>query len=139
MSGHRAEVLLPVGFGLAIGACVTAALTFTGTVARVALMVMAVGLFGVWARRCLPALATGGVTWCFATGFLVYGKGELAFGADDLYRLGAFAASALAGCAWAALRARHRRLPRPPARSRAPHHRTPIILRRAHARPVPRR
>ncbi|SDJ73363.1 hypothetical protein [Nonomuraea jiangxiensis] len=139
MSVHRAEVLLPVGFACAIGACVTAALVFIETTARVALMVAAVGLFGVWARRCLPALAAGVMAWCFATGFLVHAKGELSFGTGDLFRLGVFAASALTGCAWAALRVRRRRRPWPPARSRAGRHPVPILLRLLHTRPVPRR
>ncbi|MGW0801486.1 hypothetical protein [Nonomuraea sp. NPDC002799] len=99
MRGRSGEVLLPAGFVLAVGACVVAAVAFAEISARVVLVTVAVGLFGVWARRYLAALATGVMAWCFATGFLVHAAGELAFQPDDLARLGTISVAALVGCA----------------------------------------
>ncbi|MER6950380.1 hypothetical protein ABT294_40810 [Nonomuraea sp. NPDC000554] len=124
------EMLLPAGFICAVGTCAVASLAFSETAARVAVMAAAVGLFGSWARRYLAALATGVMAWCFATGFLTHAKGELAFGPDDLLRLAAFTAVALAGCAWG----HTRRVRRPYRLMRADLRRTPMLLRRLHGR-----
>ncbi|MFG1707858.1 hypothetical protein ACFLIM_32090 [Nonomuraea sp. M3C6] len=129
MRGRPVEVLLPAGFVFVVGACAVAALAFSEATARVSVMAVAVGLFGVWARRYLAALATGVMAWCFASGFLVHAEGELAFGRDDLVRLAAFVIVAVAGCACAhARRARRRhRLMRADAR------RAPVLVGRLHA------
>ncbi|MEV1172305.1 hypothetical protein [Nonomuraea sp. NPDC049784] len=129
------EVLLPAGFGFAVGACAVASLTFSETTARVALVGVAVGVFGAWARRYLAALATGVMAWCFATGFLAHTEGELAFGHDDLVRLAAFTVVALVGCAWGCVR----RMRRPYRLMRADLRRAPVLLGRLHGAPVQER
>ncbi|MFI7131603.1 hypothetical protein ACIBQ1_38415 [Nonomuraea sp. NPDC050153] len=123
-------MLLPAGFACAVGGCVVASLAFSESTARVVVMAVVVGMFGAWARRYPAALATGVMSWCFATGFLVHAGGELAFGADDLVRLGAFTAVALMGCALA----HARRARRPYRRMRADLRRTPVLVGRLHGR-----
>jgi hypothetical protein len=100
----RVLVQLPAGFCLAIGACVAAALLFPGATARVVLVATAVAVFAAWSGRYVAALATAAMSWCFATGFLVYPEGELAFTHDDLVRLAGFGAVAVAGCAFGRVR-----------------------------------
>ncbi|MET7332700.1 hypothetical protein [Nonomuraea sp. NPDC005650] len=131
MRGRPVEMLLPAGFVWAVGACVVATVAFAEATARVIVMAVAVGVFGVWARRYLAALATGAMSWCFATGFLAHPAGQLAFGSEDLLRLAAFTAVALVGCAWGYVlgaRRRHRLM-------RADPRRDPVILGRLHGRP----
>ncbi len=130
MRGRPLEMLLPAGFVCAVGACAVASLAFSESTARVVVMVVVVGLFGAWARRWPAALATGVIAWCFATGFLVHGGGELSFGADDLVRLAAYTAVALMGCALAYAR----RVRRPYRRMRADLRRTPVLVGRLHGR-----
>ncbi|GAA3248508.1 hypothetical protein [Nonomuraea helvata] len=130
MRRHPLEVLLPVGFGCAVATCALASLTLFETTARVALMGVAVGVFGLWARRYLAALATGVMAWCFATGFLVHTEAELAFGHNDLVRLAAFTVIALVGCVWARarwLRRRYRLM-------RTDRRRAPVLLGQLHGR-----
>jgi uncharacterized membrane protein YdjX (TVP38/TMEM64 family) len=131
MRGRPVEMLLPAGFVWAVGACVVAGLAFSEATARNVVMAVAVGVFGVWVRRYFAALATGAMSWCFATGFLAHPQGQLAFGADDLRRLAVFTAVALVGCAWgyaSGARRRHRLM-------RADPRRAPVILGRLHGRP----
>jgi len=136
MRGHPVEVLIPAGFVFAVGGCVMAAMTVSQTTARVILVAVAVGLFAIWAKHYLAALATGAMAWCFVTGFLVHAEGELAFGTDDLVRLAALAAAALAGCAYGhALHVRRsRRRLRRLMRARADARRAPVLQGRLHAR-----
>ena len=136
MRGRPVEVLLPPGFIFAVGGCAMAAMTVTETMARVILVAAVVGLFAVWARRCLAVLATGTMAWCFETGFLVHAEGELTFGRDDLVRLAALTATALAGCACGqVLRVRRsRRRARRLMRARADVRRAPVLRGRLHAR-----
>ncbi|MFC4014093.1 hypothetical protein ACFOY2_43180 [Nonomuraea purpurea] len=120
MRGRPMAVLLPAGFVLGVGSCVVATV-LSGVAARLAVVAVAAGLYGAWARRWSAALATAVLAWCFATGFLVRGRGELTFTPDDLATMGEFVLTALAGCACAAvhaavLRARRRRAMRARAR-----------------------
>ncbi|MBF8185037.1 hypothetical protein ITP53_04645 [Nonomuraea sp. K274] len=137
MRGHSMAGLIPAGFGAVLGGCAVAALAFPERTARVVVMAVAVGLFGVWARRLPAALATGVMAWCFATGFLVHGGGELAFGHDDLVRLAAF--TVVAVMSWAGGQALHagrrRRRLRRLMRARADARRVPVLVGRSHARP----
>jgi hypothetical protein len=131
MRGRPVEMLLPAGFVWAVGACVVASLAFSEATARVIVMAVAVGVFGVWVRSYFAALATGAKSWCFATGFLAHSEGQLAFGSADLLRLASFTAVALVGCAWGYVcgaRRRHRLM-------RADLRRAPVILGRLHGRP----
>ncbi|MBT2234840.1 hypothetical protein [Nonomuraea sp. NEAU-A123] len=136
MRGRPVEVLIPAGFVCAVGGCVMAAMTVSQTTARVIPVAVAVGLFAFWARHYLAAFATGAMAWCFVTGFLVRAEGELAFGPDDLVRLAALAAVALAGCAYGQMLhvRRSRRRLRRLMRARADARRAPVLRGRLHAR-----
>ncbi|MBB6550541.1 hypothetical protein [Nonomuraea rubra] len=99
MRKHEWAGLIPAGFAFVVVMCAASALTFPGSAARVVVMVVGIGVFGLCAGRYPAALAAGAMGWFFTTGFLVNAKGVLTFGSDDLTRLAGFAVVAAAGCA----------------------------------------
>jgi hypothetical protein len=70
------ELLIGGAFVLVTLACAAVALTLSATAGMVA-MAVAVGAFSAWSRRLVVGPAIGVMAWCFATGFLLNGMGEL--------------------------------------------------------------
>ncbi|MEV0615366.1 hypothetical protein AB0I81_18760 [Nonomuraea sp. NPDC050404] len=139
MRGRGLEGTIPAGFVFVIGLCAVAAVAFPQSTARVVVMGVGIGAFGVWVVRYLAALCAGVMAWCFTTGFLVNASGELTVGREDLVRLATFIVVAVVGCAcgqaFRELRSRRRLLERIRAERRQAE---PDLERRPH-RILPRR
>jgi hypothetical protein len=93
------EFLVGAAFVLVALACATAALTLSATAGVVALAVT-VATFSAWSRHLVVGPAIGVMAWCFATGFLLNGMGELTLTwPDDEARLVGFLAVGTMGSA----------------------------------------
>ncbi|MFC4113161.1 hypothetical protein [Nonomuraea zeae] len=93
------ELLIGGAFVLVALACATAALTMSAT-AGVAVLAVTAATFSAWSRRLVVGPAIGVMAWCFATGFLLNGMGELTLTwPDDEARLLGFLAVGTVGSA----------------------------------------
>lgn len=132
------ELLVTAGFVSAVAGCLLASLALPpgDPTGRVVLLAISLGVFATWAVDPLAVLATAGMGWSFATGFLVNQHGELALtGWPDLWRLALLMTAGAIGIGWGRLR----ELVRQGARRAAPERRRrprgapygPLILQRA--------
>ncbi|AQZ69566.1 unnamed protein product [[Actinomadura] parvosata subsp. kistnae] len=103
------ELLIGIGFFVAVAACAATALLVPDTLVEVrfAVMGLAACLYAVVAADLWAAAVTGILAWTLATGFLTHPVGELSVtGGSDAIRLFAIMGLSVAGGLYGVLRRR---------------------------------